>query len=62
MLECYEEDFVTKHLGEIFKGLYLTDSVEKYTERETFENVCVEITKDIYLLVVRKGHRCLRIQ
>ena len=56
MLECYEEDFV------IFKGLYLTDSVEKYTERETFENVCVEITKDIYLLVVRKGHRCLRIQ
>ena len=46
----YEDNFVTKHLGDIFKGLHLTDSAEKYIEQETFENVYVQINKDIYFL------------
>ena len=42
------DNFATKHLSEIFEGLYLTDRAEKIAR--DFQNDSVETTKDKYLL------------
>ena len=42
------DKFATKHLSEIFEGLYLTNRAEKIAR--DFQNDSVETTKDKYLL------------